>query len=210
MNQENNDSVIYANCIKEIKERLFSIKKILNNNSCKFESLAEYSCLQMRKVCEVFAFSTMTANRSEYERIRNEFENDWNFKGIIRSVNSINEGYYPEPIIPVSDKDGNITKYEGIQEECIDIEYITDIYNKCCENIHAKNPYNQNISILTQDTFLNWIEKFVKLLNCHVVGVNTIEHRKVFITHMYADDLNKNIMVFTANKNIEMISVNNI
>lgn len=198
MKKINNDNITYANCIQELKVRLFKIKNILNNNSIEQESQIEFACLQMRKICEIFAFSTLTANRIEYEKVRSKFEEDWNYKEIVKLVKKVNDKYYPEPLQSKQLVNEKNNKYNGVHNDFLLIDDITEIYIECCGLIHAKNPYTTGGVTLTKDNFLEWSGKFIKLLNCHVVGYNTIEFRKIFITHMYAEDINKKVMVIEA------------
>ena len=96
------DAGVYANCIKEIKTRLAVVKKPHSKDFLDGLFYMEFMCLQIRKICELFAFSTLTANRQEYEKLRNEFEKDWNFSRIIKSVSKVNEKYFPEPLKPIT------------------------------------------------------------------------------------------------------------
>jgi len=127
------DAEVYANCITEIKTRLSVVKKPHSKDFLNGVFYMEFMCLQIRKICELFAFSTLTANRQEYEKIRNEFEKDWNFARIIKSVSKVNEKYFPEPLKPILDNSGKATKYEGIKNDFLSIEDIEDIYNQCCD-----------------------------------------------------------------------------
>lgn len=198
------DREVYANCINEIKQRLGIIKKPPGKDSLDGLLYIEFICLQMRKICELCAFSTMTANRQEYMKLRTEFEKDWSFTRIIDFVSKVNEKYFPEPLTPILDDKGKITQYKGIKNDFLNIENITDIYNRCCDYVHAQNYYKDVTKIYPQkyedfviwiDRFRVWREKFIKLLNCHVIGVNTTELKRIFITHMYADDNKKQVQV---------------
>ncbi len=198
------DSQVYANCITEIKQRLEIIKKPPCKDFLEGLLYIEFICLQIRKICELFAFSTMTANRQEYMKLRTEFEKDWNYTRIIKYVTKVNNKYFPEPLNPIMDDKGKITRYEGIKNDFLNIENITDIYNQCCDYVHAQNYYKDLTNIYPQkyedfviwiDRFRVWREKFVKLLNCHVIGVNTTELKRIFITHMNAEYSNVDVQV---------------
>ena len=200
------DAVVYANCISEIKTRLAVVKKPPTKGVLEGMFYLEFMCLQMRKICELFAFSTLIANRQEYMKLRNEFEKDWNFTNIIRSVNKVNEKYFPEPLNPVLDETGKVTKYEGIKNDFLTIENIKDIYSQCCDFVHAQNHYKDlgNIYPGKYEEFLSWMtrlsdwrQKFIKLLNCHVIGVNTTELKRIYITYMHADDVNAEVKVIS-------------
>ena len=158
----------------------------------------------MRKICELFAFSTMTANRKEYMKIRTKFEKDWNFSDIILCVKKVNNKYFPEPLKPILDDKGKITHYEGIKNDFLKIENIKEIYKLCSKFVHAQNYYKDLTCIYPEkyedfliwiDRFRDWRERFIKLLNCHVIGVNTSELKRIFITHMNAEYNNIDVKV---------------
>ena len=58
-------------------------------------------CLQIRKICELFAFATLTANRESYEKVRADFQNDWNFGRILKLVEKKTPKYFPEAVTPI-------------------------------------------------------------------------------------------------------------
>ena len=208
MSSKKEDAEVYANCIKEIKTRLAVVKKPPSKDFLDGVFYMEFMCLQIRKICELFAFSTLTANRQEYEKIRNEFEKDWNFSRIIKFVSKVNEKYFPEPVKPILDKSGKATEYKGIRNDFLSIKDIDDIYSQCCGFVHAQNHYKELEGFYPKtykdflpwkDKFSDWREKFIRLLNCHVIGVNTTELKRIYITYMHADDENAKVEVISCN-----------
>lgn len=200
------DAVVYANCINEIKTRLAIVKRPPSKDFLEGVFYLEFICLQIRKICELFAFSTLTANRQEYMKLRREFEKDWNFTRIIESVSKVNEKYFPEPLEPVLDQTGKPTRYEGIKNDFLTIEDIKKIYRLCCDLVHAQNHYKDldNFYPRKYEEFLTWMERFrdwrerfIKLLNCHVIGVNTTELKKIYITYMHYDDVKAKVEVIS-------------
>lgn len=201
------DSEVYANCIKELKIRLDITKKSYDKDLLDGVFYLEFMCLQFRKICELFAFSTLTANRQEYSRIRKDFEKDWSFSRIIKSVKKVNKKYFPAPIKKVPTQNGKI-EFQGIKNDFLVIEDIENIYQECCDMVHAQNHYKdlekfypRNLQEFQpwKEKFIDWRERFIKLLDCHIIGVNRTELKRIFITYMHSEDVNANVEVITLN-----------
>ena len=94
------DGEVYANCMGEIKVRLLMIDRPVVEYLDGIFYL-KFMCLQMRKICELFAFATLTANRESYEKVRADFQNDWNFGRILKLVEKKTPKYFPEAVTPI-------------------------------------------------------------------------------------------------------------
>ena len=209
MNQTNKnikpDNEAYANCMGEIKARLLLIDRPSVGYLDGIFYL-EFMCLQMRKICELFAFATLTANRESYEKVREDFQNDWHYGRILKVVEKENPKYFPEALTPIRDeKSGKITKFKGFAGKGVSFlskDDIEKIYNECCDFVHAQNHYKDLESFYPRtleefqpwkEKLIGWKDEFSKLLNCHVIGVKG----KNFITFMYMEDKDKKISVIS-------------
>jgi len=203
------DSEVYANCMDEMKKRLLLIDRPEIQYLYGFSYL-EYMCLQMRKICELFAFAAIAANRKSYEKESVDFQNDWSFKQILRVVKEVNPKYFPEALhpIPIIDKKNGRRTFKGFAGENISFlseKDIAKIFNKCSDFVHAQNHFKNLHTFYPMDghKFLPWKKKlrewrdeFIKLLNCHVIGHKDIQ---MFVVYMYMEDKDKNILVATIN-----------
>lgn len=166
INKIDRDGEIYANCMAELKGRLLKTKtspdKVL-----KGIFYLEFICLQFRKICELFAFGTLIANRKLYEQIRKDFGNDWNFVKILEIVEKINPKFFPEPLKYEGNK-----QFIGKSNVFLQKKDIINIYKDCSDLIHAQNHYKnlkefypQNDTELDgwQKKFDGWREMFVGL-----------------------------------------------
>ncbi len=196
------DSVIYANCMAELKDRLNKIESSLDKNFSLDIFLLEFICLQFRKICELFAFGTLIASKDLYRQVRKDFSNDWNFARILTTVEKINPRYFPKPL-----------KYEGnkafavVTNDFLLQKNIIDIYDECSDMINAQNhfkdlknfyPNSDEKRDIWRKKFTEWKEKFIKLFDCHTIGIKTDLYTKVFITFMYINNPSKDINVIAA------------
>ncbi len=208
---------IYANCMKEIKDRiLLSLKGTTSYLNGIF--FLEFKYLQMRKICELFAFSRIITNRKIYEDLDLSFKDEWNFKKILkRTENHPSEKakLLPEPIKSL--EKSKITgqwELKGFGDSFHDLDFLTiqqiyTIYNKTCDYIHAKNHYHDLSKFYpdTQEKFdfhhnrlIDWNNKFGELLNKHIVGFRMDEGFETYVTQMYLEDPSKKIVTFTLEK----------
>ncbi|GAH38334.1 unnamed protein product, partial [marine sediment metagenome] len=133
----------------------------------------EFSCLQMRKVCELFAFATLIANRKLYEKIRKDFHKDWNFKRILNVVEKVNPKYFPEPLTLIENEEGKKNNFEGIKNDFLLRSDLEKIYSECCDYVHAQNHYkdidnfypkNYKEFLPWKKKLLDWKDRFIRLL----------------------------------------------
>ena len=203
----NSDIKAYSRCMGEVKQRLVKISQQPEKNILDGLYYLEFMCLQVRKICELFAFATLIANRILYEKVRTEFYKDWNFKRILDTVEKVNPKYFPEPLTPIAGQDGKTKDFEGKQNDYLLREHIEKIYTECSDFIHAKNHYEDLEKFYPQNNkeYLpwrhkldDWQERFIKLLSCHVIGINREDFTRIYITFMYFNDLKKKVEVIQA------------
>jgi len=196
------DNTIYANCMAELKGRLNKVKKLLDKNFSMDIFLLEFICLQFRKICELFAFGTLIASKDLYKQVRKDFGNDWNFSRILETVKKINPRYFPKPLKYEGNK-----KFMAITNDFLLQKDIIAIYNECSNMIHAQNhfkdlknfyPNNDKERDGWTNKFKEWKNKFIRLFNCHTIGVKTNSYTKFFIAFLYIDNSNKNPQIITA------------
>lgn len=131
----------------------------------------EFLCLQFRMILELIALSSLCANKNEYARMRREFHRDWHATRILEALEKVNPNFYPEPTRQIIDENtGQVVRVEKITEEYLTKENFIDIYDKCCNILHAHNPYNEYPDIVKiKELMSHWVDKIVKLLNHHQI-----------------------------------------
>lgn len=93
----------YIDCMKQIKLRLKHIDELIKFTSGEYNAFAlESTALQLRKVLELIAFSSIAPSKGLYERIRfdydkSDYRKDWNANSILLTMDKINPGFYPNP-----------------------------------------------------------------------------------------------------------------
>lgn len=203
------DAEAYANCMGEMRSRLFKIDSPPTGYLDGIFYL-EFMCLQMRKICELFAFGSLTANREAYEKMKKDYQNESGFNRILRVVEKVNPKYFPAALhpIPIEDKKTGVKTIKGFAGENVSFltkEDISKIFSECSDFMHAQNhfkdlqtfyPMNGTEFLPWKKKLIKWRDEFIKLFNCHIIGQ---KGSKLYICYMHMEDKNKKIEVISLN-----------
>ena len=167
------DSVRYVQCMEEIKNRLTAAWSMFGNNthSTPFQATnIEFACLQIRKILELIALASLSANKEEYSKQHANFFKHWRAKAILEAVEKVNPHFYPTPTEEVGDFRAEIRDLSMRAEGYLTKEEFSAVYDLCSQTLHASNPYGEKIdySFLEKEIPV-WLEKIKKLLNTHMV-----------------------------------------
>lgn len=178
----------YISCMEEIKLRQLAIKDIVEKKrSTTFEMTnIEFICLQFRKILELIAMASLTANKEQYEAAYRKFYKHWKAKQILNYIEEINPNFYPVPTQQVVEN-GKVTQTVPITEGFLTKDDFEKAYNDCSEVLHSKNPYNRktiNIEKL-KESFGEWDYKIITLLNHHQIQL--IDSKKQLWVLMQAE-----------------------
>ena len=147
----------------------------------------ETIALHIRTVIEFIALASLAANKSLFEQESDKFKEFWKAELIFRDIEGKNPDFYPKPIEPI-----HMTDIDDIGRNIRFIEdgYITrilclEVHQKCCDFLHAQNPFAENRDRDYED-FMGqvpyWIQRIVKLLNYHVVR---LVDSNFYVVHMH-------------------------
>ena len=83
--------------MREIDYRLETVEDLFwGRRSTTYDvTTIESICLQLRKVLEHIAFSSLILHKKEYEEVRNDIKRDWHATRILKKVKSLNPNFYP-------------------------------------------------------------------------------------------------------------------
>lgn len=114
--------------------------------------LLESICLQMRKILELVAMSSLISNKDAFDITSSKIFNQWRGKEIIKEIKSYSNLVFPKisyEYFKFSPNDyiNNFTNFKEITTNLIDEDKFCQIYDKCSELLHIKNPYSQSNNI---------------------------------------------------------------
>lgn len=168
----------YLACMEEIKKRIqifdeamgpFRISGISSVPNC------ELACLQLRKVYELIAFATLSANREKYSRIRASYEKDGDIARITKIIENINPDFLPiaiaEKITLIPDEIVEIIE-DPLRK--LDRKTLVKRYGQISDILHAQNPYRPLPDYKKwQERLAKWRDEVVDILSLHKAIVDT-------------------------------------
>jgi hypothetical protein len=160
----------YAFCMANIQQRIEVINSIALEYTVSMP-IVEFIALQLRKILESIALSTLVANVELYKEKRKSFYKDWNARGIMDDLSKINENFYPLPVETIlatpSQNIGSlpIKEYGFLKKE----RYI-EAYNFCSNILHTENPFSikDRNHHNEMNTLFVYCKEAVELLSSHV------------------------------------------
>ena len=169
----------YANCMKEIKQRMEFIRDVINltHDKVYFPPAVESIALQIRQILELIMFAALAANHHRFEGdgkvFKKGFREVWNAKEISEKIEKRNPGFYPYPCMEIPVIGGKGYRYESMKTGFLTREEFIVLYDKCNKMVHARNPFSKEDRKFDEfhDEFPGWMEKIHNLLCRHTVVI---------------------------------------
>jgi hypothetical protein len=165
----NNSKPIYVDCMEEASCRLqhaWTLLKRLDADAGipKKHFAIESVALHYRKVTELIAIASISANQEHYKAVRSKFRSDWHAVRIFRDIRKINPLFYPIPIkVDYSNPNG-----PGIIDEVTGGHLTEDeaaaMYDYCGGLLHAENRYRAPRNLDDDITYFTAAEERFKQL----------------------------------------------
>jgi hypothetical protein len=164
---------LYVAQLKEIKYRINVVLAITYGNRYTTPYPAtnvELVYLQLRKILELIALSSLVANKEEYAKIEREFATEWRAKKILKKIKDINADYYPRPSRQIKGPQSGRFTFEPITSGYLTEENFVELYSLSSNLIHARNPYAPEVDLDLYKSRINeWEAKIRTLLNHHSI-----------------------------------------
>ncbi|PWV78270.1 hypothetical protein [Halomonas sp. A11-A] len=173
----------YKNNMREIKERMSIIQAMEECHSKQklFTGLIEIDIdllyLQLRKINEVIMFSCVIASEAAEKQLNADLRRGWELNKIKRSLERLNQNYFPYPVKVVNTEDGGckIEKYDKDDRVYLTEDELFDIYKDASNYVHAKRSYQygskeERFRILHKG--FEHASKITRLLSHHWLPIN--------------------------------------
>lgn len=198
---DRSDRAKYAACMEEIKKRTLVVDAFLNGsrNALYLKTTVESVYLQFRKILELLAMASISANTEYMERYEG-FRRHWNGKRILEYLENVNPNFYPKPTRQVVDPaTGRVVEVVDVESGYLTRDEYGQLYDICGDLLHAENPYaedRQNIEMRLQEA-AEWRNKIVTLLNHHQVQLAD-SGRQIWVLMRAKSDGNVHVWDFEA------------
>ncbi|HEY4355114.1 MAG TPA: hypothetical protein VGN16_05135 [Acidobacteriaceae bacterium] len=166
----------YSNLMAEIKRRSRVIHALMSgsNSTVYLPTTIETIGLQFRKIFELIAFASLSANKKLYAATYADFAKHWQASKLINNLKRINPaGFYPIPITITPSLKPNVkSEFSRKTKGFLTPDELILAHGRCGKLMHANNPYGQEIDYEFYNRgFSDWFSKIVGLLNAHQVSL---------------------------------------
>ena len=184
----------YCNYLEQIKQRLSAIQQFTLGNATLSELGREdydieFVAIQLRKILELIAFSSLIANKKVYSKKYKKFATNWNAKLMLRDLENVNSDFYPKPLYQEGVNEHGITHFEFLKDGYLTKDEFVFLYNKCGKALHAMNPYNDETVINLKKSINEWLQRIITLLTLYQVTL--VDSDEAWIVQLQSSVNNK-------------------
>jgi hypothetical protein len=177
----------YAACMEQLKWRTDVVRSVASGALAVPGSpdlAAELASLQLRKILELIAFGSLTANRDKYAGAYSNFASHWNAKRLLESLDRIHPHFYPRPIRLDRTDAAGIKHFEDIKEGYLTRENFVLLYDATSEVLHTRNPFRGgDPTIQFKHTLQEWVGQIQALLSMHYLQLVDSSDLWVVVMH---------------------------
>ncbi len=157
----------YASMMWECRYRVETLRDFTSGSTqCAYlQTTIESEALQLRKLLELIAFSSLVSYQEAYRSVRSDISKDWHAVRILRKIEGINPAFYPVPI------DGfNRRGWNKVQGGYLTRKQFERLYDKCGAILHSQNPFSKGRSSLSfHKRVPEYIGRIEALMSEHLV-----------------------------------------
>ena len=143
----------------------------------------ETIALQIRMIIESIALASLSANKTLFEQEGDKFKEFWRADSIFRDIEKKNPDFYPQPVKEQPSKIPDVLEFIEIKTGFMTRSEIIKVHSKCCDILHAKNPYGRSRD---HKTFFaqvpQWLTLIINLLSNHKIRL--LNDSGFYIVHM--------------------------
>lgn len=166
------NAATYCRCMEDLKLRVRLVRSLLQGELRveREDFLAEFVCIQLRKILELIAFGSLAANKDAYAQVHADFAVTWNAKRLLAKLEKIHPPFYPRPVtISSGDEKGRRTLHDATSGFLTRHEFAT-LYDRCSEVIHSRNPFRTEPAVIDFERSLqDWVDRIQTLLSIHLM-----------------------------------------
>ena len=164
---------IYLGILEDIKRRLVLVASKprstirLGSDLLDFEVVA----LNIRKILELIAFASLSANKESYSLVHSDFASHWNAKRLLNKLEAIHPDFYPKPVrqeVLDSGPPRRIHFHESTDDFLTRTQFV-ELYDLCSQIIHTRNPFSPSIHVDFQRSPWIWANRIEALLRLHLI-----------------------------------------
>jgi hypothetical protein len=164
---------IYANCMDKVRQRvgviIWAVQTVRTLGAEHF-MWTELIFIQFRKILELIAFSSLTANKDKYATAYANYGSHWKAVKMLECIEKLNPDFYPVPVLPPADRPDGTKSLTFVQEGFLTREEFEQLYDICGDILHMRNPFSDKDPVLQIGHGVEvWVQKIQRLLATHLI-----------------------------------------
>ncbi len=164
---------LYCNQMSEIIWRDALLRRMLSGEVSLGSEAHDYEIfsLNMRKILELIAFSSLISIKAKYKSEYPNFVKHYKAKAILKDVEKIHPNFFPTPGSIETLECGNKSLSTSEKaENALTRKEFEELYDKCTTVLHAWKPYSTDPKHVDfRIAPIDWLNKVRDLLNIHYV-----------------------------------------
>ena len=166
---------MYLKAMYEFKHRIIVVGAMCENMYINKKSGniidVENICLQIRKLLELIAMSSLIMSKQAFTNAREGFEKMWNAKYILKDIKQIHPDFFPMSISGLLSENNGSYQMEDIKHEVLTEKMFCKIYDKCGVALHIPNPFSvdNNIVKYLGEQIPKWLDLIFLTMKKHMV-----------------------------------------
>lgn len=170
----------YLKLMFECRKRIETLHALASGQSggLYLQVLIETEALQLRKLLELIAFSSLISHEIAYRTVTQNIDGVWKAKRIMSELEKINPNFYPLPVSEITNdgwrklKGGYLTKKQFVA-----------LYDECSTHIHVRNPYRvRENSLAFHGKVPSYLSRIESLLSKHIVSL--VDDREILFVEV--------------------------
>jgi hypothetical protein len=169
--EEYRDTELYLKGMWEVRDRINLISSVVARQVAvgREDFAAELIFLQFRKVLELIAFASLTANRAKYSAAHGRFAEHWRAKEMLKELAKINPDFYPMPIGSPVLQNG-VKHCPAVTDGFLTKDDFEVLYGHAGDILHARNPFTiKPLTVNIGYSVPQWVSRIQTLLGLHVM-----------------------------------------
>ena len=163
---------LYCSHLDEIRNRLLLVKSFGNGNKTIGNEQSDYEivAVNLRKILELIAFGSLTANKDLYAQTYEKFSEHWQIKKLFKNLEKIHPDFYPKALMKpiISSGTPRNVHFDFEVDGFLTSQELFELYDYFIKVIHTHNPFKGNVAINFRLSVTEWAARIEKLLTFHL------------------------------------------
>jgi hypothetical protein len=164
------DIQVYCDYVGEVRARLDVVQSFIDGkvttgvDACNVEVVF----LQFRKILELIAFASLTANKRAYAAVHKKFAEHWKAKTMLDALRKLNPDFYPVALDPPQETAPGRKHFPQPDDGYMTIPEFVALYDAASDLMHTRNPFsNKDPTVVLYNPVQEWAKRIRRLLGWH-------------------------------------------